>query len=255
MTRINPLRRRLDADQAAAGVLITMPSVNLAQILAGCGFDWLFIDMEHGAIDHAAMHHLIAATAGTACAPLVRVPRPDLALCKPALDAGAMGLIFPMICTAEQAAATVRCINYPPQGDRGWGPFYAPARWGLKGPLDYFEAANRELVNIVLIEHIEAVENIDAIMAVPGIDVAVIAPMDLAVSMGRPGDRDHPEVLAAIGRAETAILASPAALGGMALSAAEANAKIARGYRFLVMGYDVMLIEAISAQLLDGLRR
>jgi len=255
MTRINPLKRRLDAGQAAAGVLITMPSVNLAQVLAGCGFDWLFIDMEHGAIDYASMHHLIAATAGTACAPLVRVPRPDLALCKPALDAGAMGLIFPMICTAEQAAATVRCINYPPTGDRGWGPFYAPTRWGLNSPLEYFEVANRELANIVLIEHIDAVENVEAIMAVPGIDVAVIAPMDLAVSMGRPGDRDHPEVVAAIERAEKVILASPAALGGMALSAAEANAKVARGYRFLVMGYDVMLIQQIASQLLDGLER
>lgn len=252
---INPLKKRLQAGQAAAGVLITMPSVNLAQVLAAAGFDWLFIDMEHGAIDIASAHHLIAATAGTACAPLVRIPRPDLALCKPVLDAGAMGLIFPMICTAEQAAATVRCINYPPEGDRGWGPFYAPARWGLKGPMAYFEAANRELANIVLIEHIDAVENIEAIMAVPGIDVAVIAPMDLAVSMGHPGDRDHPDVVAAIERAERAILASPAALGGMALSSAEANAKIARGYKFIVMGYDVMLIEQIASQLLDGLER
>ena len=255
MATINPLKRRLQADEAAAGVLITMPSVNLAQVLAGAGFDWLFIDMEHGSIDTAAMHHLIAATAGTACAPLVRVPRPDLALCKPALDAGAMGLIFPMICTAEQAAATVRCINYPPTGDRGWGPFYAPTRWGLPGPMEYFEVANRELANIVLVEHIDAIDNIEAIMAVQGIDVAVIAPMDLAVSMGHPGDRDHPEVVAAIERAEKAILASPAALGGMALSSAEANAKIARGYRFLVMGYDVMLIQQIASRLLDGLER
>ncbi|GHD52108.1 2,4-dihydroxyhept-2-ene-1,7-dioic acid aldolase [Thalassobaculum fulvum] len=255
MARINPLKRRLEADEAAAGVLITMPSVNLAQVLAGAGFDWLFIDMEHGAIDLASAHHLIAATAGTGCAPLVRVPRPDLALCKPVLDAGAMGVIFPMVCTPEQAEATVRCVKYPPEGDRGWGPFYAPARWGLKGPMEYFQAANREIANIVLIEHIDAVENIEAIMAVPGIDVATIAPMDLAVSMGHPGDRDHPEVVGAIERAERAILASPAALGGMALSSAEANAKIARGYRFLVMGYDVMLIEQIASQLLDGLRR
>lgn len=255
MARINPLRKRLEADQASVGVLITMPSVNMAQILAASGFDWLFIDQEHGPIDNAATHHLIAATAGTACAPLVRIPRPDPALCKPALDAGAMGLIFPMICTREQAEATVQCINYPPEGVRGWGPFYAPARWGLKTPLDYFEVANRELANIILVEHIEAVENIEAIVGVPGIHVAMIAPMDLAVSMGYPGQRDHPAVLAAIERAEAAILASPIALGGMALSAAEANAKIARGYRFLLMGYDVMLIEQIASQLLDGVQR
>lgn len=255
MARINPLKMRLQAGKAGVGVLITMPSVNMAQTLAAAGYDYLFIDMEHGAIDVASAHHLIAATAGTACAPLVRVPRPDLALCKPLLDSGAMGLIFPMICTREEAEATVRCVNYPPTGDRGWGPFYAPARWGLKSAMEYFDAANRELLNVVLIEHIQAIENIGEIVAVPGIDVANIAPMDLAVSMGLPGQRDHPEVLAAIARAEQAILASPVLLGGMALSAEEANAKIARGYRFFVMGYDTLLIERASAQLLDGLDR
>lgn len=255
MARINPLRKRLEAGKANAGVLITMPSVNLAQVLASVGFDWLFIDLEHGSIDPASVHHLIAATAGTDCAPIVRIPKPDLALCKPALDAGAMGLIFPMVCTREQAEATVRCVNYPPRGDRGWGPFYAPARWGLKGPLEYFKVANDELLNIVLIEHIDAIDNIEDIVSVPGIDVAIIAPMDLAVSMNHPGDRDHPEVVSAIERAEKAILASPVALGGMALSAAEANAKSARGYRMFVMGYDVMLIEQIAAQLLDGMER
>ena len=255
MARINPLKMRLEAGRAGAGMLITMPSVNLAQVLAGAGFDWLFIDLEHGPIDIASVHNLIAATAGTGCAPLVRIPAPDPNLCKPALDAGAMGLIFPMICTRAQAEATVRCVNYPPEGVRGWGPFYAPTRWGLKGPMEYFEAANRELLNVVLIEHIDAIANVEEIVAVPGIDVAIIAPMDLAMSMGRPGDRDHPEVLEAIARAEAAILASPVTLGGMSLSAAEANAKIARGYRVLLMGYDVLLIQQGAAQLLDGMQR
>ncbi|MEQ8397868.1 aldolase/citrate lyase family protein [Thalassobaculum sp.] len=255
MVRINPLKKRLDAGKPGAGVLITMPSVNMAQILAGAGFDYLFIDLEHGSIDASSVYNLITATAGTECAPLVRIPKPELALCKPALDAGAMGLIFPMICTREEAEATVQCINYPPEGTRGWGPFYAPTRWGLKTPLEYFEVANRELLNIILIEHIDAIENIDSILSVPGIHVANIAPMDLAVSMGLPGQRDHPDVLKAIERAEKAILASPVVLGGMSLSAAEANAKIARGYRFLLMGYDVMLIQQISAQLLDGIDR
>ena len=255
MASINPLKKRLDAGKPGAGVLITMPSVNMAQILAGAGFDYLFIDLEHGSIYAASVHHLITATAGTDCAPLVRIPTPDLALCKPALDAGAMGLIFPMICTREQAEATVQCINYPPQGIRGWGPFYAPTRWGLKTPLEYFEAANRELLNIILIEHIDAIDNIEAILSVPGIHVANIAPMDLAVSMGFPGQRDHPEVLKAIERAEKAILASPVVLGGMSLSAAEANAKIARGYRVLLMGYYVLLIQQGAAQLLDGMQR
>ena len=111
MARINPLKMRLEAGRAGACMLITMPSVNLAQVLAGAGFYWLFIDLEHGPIDIASVHHLIAATAGTGCAPLVRIPAPDPNLCKPALDAGAMGLIFPMICTSAQAEATVPQVH------------------------------------------------------------------------------------------------------------------------------------------------
>ncbi|MCR9176027.1 MAG: aldolase/citrate lyase family protein [Alphaproteobacteria bacterium] len=253
MDRINPLRRKLETGGTGAGVLITMPSVNMAQILAHSGFDYLFIDMEHGPIDVASAHHLIQATAGTPCAPLVRVPKPDLALTKPVMDSGAMGVIFPMVNDRATAEATVRATRYPPEGERGWGPFYAPARWGVDGAVAYFERANAEMLNIVLIEHIEAVENIEEIVSVPGIDIAAIAPMDLSVSMNLPGRRDHPEVLAAIARAERGILDAGLWLGGMALSAEEGNAKIAAGYRFLIMGYDVMLIERAASGLLSGL--
>lgn len=255
MDRINPLRRKLEAGGTGAGVLVTMPSVNLTQVLAASGFDYLFIDMEHGPIDVASAHHLIQATAGTDCAPLVRVSKPDLALTKPVLDSGAMGMIFPMVNDRATAEATIRATRYPPEGERGWGPFYAPARWGLDGAVSYFERANAEILNIVLIEHIDAIENIDEIVAVPGIDVAAIAPMDLSVSMGLPGQREHPEILAAIKRAETAILGAGLWLGGMALSVEEANAKIAAGYRFLILGYDVMLIERAARGVLDGIRR
>ncbi len=251
----NPMKARLRAGKACVGVLITMPSPALAQVLASCGYDYLFIDMEHGAIDLASCQQMIQATAGTECAPLVRVGKPDKALCKPVLDAGAMGMIFPMINDRALAEATVEAMFYPPKGQRGWGPFLAPIRWGQPDAMAYFKIANEELVNTVLIEHIDAVEALDEILAVPGLDVANVAPMDLAVSMGHPGDRDHPEVKAAIARAEKKILESKVALGGMALSPEEANEKIDRGYRFLVLGYDVMLIQRVSAQLLDGIRR
>ena len=251
---INPLRRRLTEGKASVGILITMPSVNMAQALSHAGFDWLFIDMEHGAIDIASCHHLIAATAGTDCTPVVRVPRPSIDYTKPVLDSGAMGVIFPMVNSRAEAEATVQALRYPPVGQRGWGPFYAPYRWGTKDAMEYYRASS-EIVNIVLIEHIDAINNIDDIVAVDGIDVALIAPMDLAASLGHVGNRDHPDVLAAIARAETAILKSGKALGGMALTTEETNEKIARGYRMFVGGFDVMLVERAAAQLLDGINR
>ncbi len=251
---MNPLKRRLDEGGTALGFLVSMPSVQLTQILAASGADWLLIDLEHGPIDNATVHAMIAATAGTACAPIVRVPSTEPWLAKPALDAGAFGLVFPMICSARQAQAAARAVRYPPRGVRGWGPFYAPARWGLSSA-DYTAAANDQVLCIILIEHIEAVRRIDEILAVPGIDVAVIAPFDLSQSLGRPGDFEHPDVAAAMAEAEDKILARGLPMGGLARTSSEANAKIARGYRLLVLGYDTGLIEGAVAAALGGVER
>ncbi len=120
---------------------------------------------------------------------------------------------------------------------------------------DYVREANAHMATFVLIEHIDAVRNLDAILAVPGIDAACIAPFDLSASMGVPGDFDNAEVRAAIEQAERAILAGPTALGGLALSAEDANAKIARGYRVLILGYDVYLLQQALGGLLGGIRR
>lgn len=251
---MNPVKQRLAAGDPALGVLVSMPSPQLAQTLAVGGLDWLFIDMEHGPIDFADCHAMIAATKGTACAPLVRVPSDNLAAARPVLDAGAYGLILPMMLGPAQAREALGYLRYPPVGKRGVGALYAPQRWGLS-MADYLRQANDELAAFVLIEHIEAVRNAEAIVTVPGIDAAVIAPYDLSASLGRPGDLQHPEVAAAIERAEQAILASPVALGGLATSAEDARAKLDRGYRVVLLGIDVFLIQHLLADLLKAVGR
>jgi 4-hydroxy-2-oxoheptanedioate aldolase len=251
---MNPVKQRLAAGQPVLGVLLSMPSPHLAQTLAAAGLDWLFIDMEHGPIDFADAHALIAATQGTACAPLVRVPIDNLAAARPVLDAGAFGVIFPMVCSAQQAREALGYLRYPPVGTRGVGPVYAPQRWGLS-LADYLKVANEQLAAFVLIEHIDAVRNLNEILAVPGIDVALIAPYDLSASMGRPGDLQHPDVVAAIAEAEAKILASPAALGGLAHGPDDANAKLAAGYRAILLGIDVFLIQHMLAGLLQAVRK
>lgn len=251
---MNPLKQRLAEDRPCVGFLLTMPSVNVAQVLAAAGADWVMVDTEHGPIDLASAHAMIAATAGTGCTPLARVPSTEPWLAKPLLDAGAFGLVFPMICTRADAEATVRALRYPPEGERGWGPFYAPARWGVSRE-DYTASANDELLNVILIEHVDAVAALDEILGVDGIDVAIIAPFDLSMSLGVPGQREHPDVLAAVAVAEEKILGAGRTLGGLALTPDEANAKIERGYRLLVMGYDVSLLEGAAAAALDGIAR
>lgn len=250
----NPLRERLDAGKVSAGILTAQPSVATAQTLSRLGFDWLFIDMEHGPIDIASCHAMIAATAGTDCAPVVRVMEPSISYTKPVLDAGAMGIVFPMITTAERAEAAARSVRYPPRGERGWGPFYAPMLWGGGDAMEYYRASDG-VVAIALIEHAEAVANIDEILAVDGIDVCLIAPMDLAASLGHVGNRDHPEVQAAIARAEDAILAAGRPMGGLCLSAEEGNEKIARGYRVVLMAHDLLLLDIGAKYMLEGLER
>ena len=225
-----------------------------AQTLSNSGFDWLFVDMEHGPIDITSCHHMITATAGTQCAPVVRVMEPSISYTKPVLDSGAMGIIFPMVTSKEAAELAVKAVRYPPEGERGWGPFYAPMRWGNGDSMEYYKASN-DVVIIALIEHIESIENIDAILGVDGIDVFFIAPMDLAASMGHVGNRDHKDVQAAIKRGEKAIKDAGRTLGGLCLSADEGNAKISDGYQVLLMGFDLLLIEIGTKTMLDGLKR
>lgn len=248
------LRQRWRAGGISYGVGVTMPSAATAQLLAHAGFDWLMIDMEHGPISISAAHAMIAATAGTEVAPLVRVPQNLPWLAKPALDAGAAGIVYPQINSRDDAVAAARATRYPPAGDRMWGPFYASARFGL--PIaDYLRAANDALVTIVLIEHPHAIDLIDEILTADGIDAAVIGTHDLAVSMGRPGQLDHPDVLDAVDRAEKAIHDSPVVLGGNAFTPEQARQMAERGYQLLALGFDWSLLQRGAAAVLDGVAR
>ena len=188
MTAVNPLKAKLAAGECATCFMVTMPSVAMVQVLASSGVDALIIDMEHGPIDLATAHAMIAATKGTPAVPIVRVPWSEPWLAKPVLDAGAFGINFPMISSAVLARETVRAVRYPPTGGRGWAPSYAPLRWGLSTE-EYLRSADREVLNIVTIEEPAAIEALDEILAVPGIDVVVIASFDLSMAMGRPEAR------------------------------------------------------------------
>jgi 4-hydroxy-2-oxoheptanedioate aldolase len=250
----NPVRKRLNEGKVCAGILTSMASVPMAQTLANLGFDWLFIDMEHGPIDIASCHAMITATSGTECSPIVRVMEPSISYTKPVLDSGAMGIIFPMVTDKAKAEATVKAVRYPPEGERGWGPFYAPMRWGNGDAMDYYRASG-DILNIVLVEHIDSITNIDEILTVDGIDVFFIAPMDLAASMGHVGDRDHPDVQAAIARGEAAITKAGRNMGGLALTAEEGNEMAERGHKFILMGFDLMLLQIGAAKQLGKLNR
>jgi 4-hydroxy-2-oxoheptanedioate aldolase len=248
----NPLKEQLAAGQAITIVMVTMPGAAGMQVWARAGLDCLIIDMEHGPIGLESVHAMVAATGGTAATPIVRVPWNVPWLVKPVLDTGAMGVCFPMIADAADAEAAVRSTKYPPAGERGWGPFYAHMRWGLPLP-QYVATASEELFTILLIERPEAIRDLDAIVKVPGIDMLVIAPFDLAVTMGHGSNREHPEVLAAIRLAEEKVLASGVPLCGAAFTPAAANQLIERGYKGVFLGFDWLIMQRAAAGLLEGI--
>jgi 4-hydroxy-2-oxoheptanedioate aldolase len=250
---LNRLRALWREKKPAFGAIATMPSVQAVQIMAA-SLDWIVVDLEHGPIDLSTAHAMIVATSGTPCVPLARIADNQPHLAKAPMDFGAFGINFPMISSSEDAARAVRCMHYPPQGERHWGPFHAPFRWGMPMP-DYMAAADEEMVCVITIEHAKAVERIDEIMAVPGIDCAVIGIGDLATSIGRPGRFDDPGLVALVKRAEESILKSGVPLGGVARTAAQANAMIAQGYLMIALGFDWSLFQRGIAAAFDGIKR
>ncbi len=255
MSPLAPLRRSLAEGQATLGYLVTMPSVPMVQALARTGVDWLMLDMEHAPVGIESVAAMIAATGGTPAAPLVRVPgvRPELV--KPALDCGALGVVFPQIATRAEAEATVQAVRYAPAGRRGYGPTYAALRWGLSN-LEYLEAANDAVLNVVLIESLAGVDALGDILAVPGIDVVAVARGDLSQGLGLAGQFDHPRLREVVATAEDKILARDGvALGGIAFSAEEARTMIARGYRFIVLGSDAGLIAGAAQRMVTAIRQ
>ena len=229
-------------DGVLRGVLSLIPSPVAAQAIAAAGADFVLIDREHGPIDRETVHAMIAATAGTSCAPLVRVPGVDEAEVVAALDAGAEGIVFPMIRTAEDAERCVSHMTYPPGGTRGWGPFVGHSRYGTSAA-GYTEEVADRLTCGVLIETVEAVENIDAILAVPGLDVAVVARYDLSTALGVHGHFDAPAFTDAVATVERAAAAAGMPIGGIALTAADSASLAAKGYRLLVNAVDVLMLE------------
>ena len=250
---MNRLLKMLRDKTPAIGVIATIPSVQTARILAQ-SLDFIIIDLEHGPIDLNMAHAMVLATSGTFCTPLVRIADHQPWLAKAPMDCGAMGINFPMINSATDAKRAVSSVRYPPRGERQWGPFHAPFAWGKSMP-DYMAAADDSMICMITIEHADAVARIDEIMAVPGIDIAVIGPGDLATSIGKHGRADDPEAVALMQKAEAAILKSGVPIGGAARTAEQADAMIDRGYGLVAVGFDWMLLQRGISASIGGIRR
>jgi len=233
--------------------LCVIPSATVTQALAATGIDSLIIDQEHAATNPETLHAMIAATQGTECAPLVRVIDHNPANVKLALDLGAEGIVFPLVRTAEEAAHCVATMRYPPEGIRGWGAFVAHSRWATSVP-EYLPEFGDKTICVILIETAEAVENIDAIFATEGVDLAIVALFDLSTTLGVSGQFKHPKVLAAVDKIEKAAKRANMPLGGpFATTKSEVDDLFARGYR-VAAGVDLLQLKGMVQKLVDDVR-
>ncbi len=233
------------------GTLLSMPLPSVAEIMAKIGYDWLFIDTEHGDFTLSDLPGMCQAAGDCPC--LVRVGGHDAARISRALDSGAAGLIIPMVNSAEEANKVIQASKYPPQGRRGIGLARAQG-YGLDFQT-YLAAANDAIVMILQVEHIDAVNHIEEIIAVPGIDAILIGPNDLAASMGMTGQFDAPEVLAAIARVKSVCEAAEIPLGFFGVSAESVSAVIEQGFSLIVVGVDALFMIKSASEALRTLRQ
>ncbi|MHB1134416.1 MAG: HpcH/HpaI aldolase family protein [Chloroflexota bacterium] len=177
--RPNTAKRLLKEGKPAIGTWMNFASVGAAEVMAHAGWDWIVVDMEHGAIDLETMTSMFIAIGTTNTIPMCRVPWNDPMEIKRVLDAGSYGIVVPMVNSAEEARAAVSAAKYPPVGIRSAGG----GRWRYWAGPDYMQYANEEILVVVQIEHIDAVRNVREILSVPGVDACFIGPNDLAWSM------------------------------------------------------------------------
>ncbi|MDR9437992.1 MAG: 4-hydroxy-2-oxoheptanedioate aldolase [Halomonas sp.] len=244
----NDFKRRLLAGEAMTGIWLGLASPYVGELAATSGFDWLLLDGEHGPNDLGSLLAQLQAIAPYASQPVVRPPHGETVLLKQYLDIGVQNLLIPMVESAQQAEALVAATRYPPRGMRGMGSVLARAsHWGQM--TDYLDRADEEVCLILQLESPEALENLEAIAAVEGVDGLFIGPADLSAAMGHRGDPGHPEVVAAIKEAIERIRAAGKAAGIVTFDEGEARDYLAAGCTFVGLGADVTLL----AEALRGL--
>lgn len=242
--RPNRVKQLWREGKPAVGCWLNLGNPFAAEIMAHVGFDWLLVDMEHGAIDITLAQTMFQAISTTNTIPFVRVPWNDAASIKQALDAGAYGVVVPMVNTAEEAKRAVAACRYPPQGERSVGPTRAQL---YAGP-DYLEHANEEIAVVVQIEHPDAVARIEEILQVPDLDAIFVGPSDLAATMGIPvvPDNTHPRHVELVAKVLTAAKRQRVPAGIMTYSAEAAKQKLAEGFLFVSITSDARLLAAAA---------
>ena len=246
---LNPVLKQLREGKPVIGGTVTVASVEIAAQMANMGFDFLWVEMEHSPIGWETYREMVLATRGLKAVPFARVPVNELWTAKRALDAGALGIIFPFTSTPELARQAVAACKYPPEGKRGSGPGLAMFRWQSANE-SYYTFANRNIMVITIIEDQAGVDNIDEITAIPGIDVIFIGPSDLSWQLAGGNQRD-PKFTAAMEKIIASAKKNGKILGRPAGSPEQTERYIEQGFLFFQSPSDVGMLRSGARRLLE----
>jgi 2-keto-3-deoxy-L-rhamnonate aldolase RhmA len=252
---VNPFRQLLKSagSQPPLGTWIMSASPLVAEAVGHAGFDFGVIDMEHSPLDLGGVVHLLQAVGNTRMVPVLRVPWNDAVIVKRVLDAGASTVMFPFVQNAEEAAMAVASTRYPPAGRRGLAGMSRASRYGTTP--DHFTTADRGIGVVVQIESMAAVEALDVIAAVPGVDALFLGPADLSADMGLLGQLMHPKVMEVMTRAARRCGELGKPVGTIGGNAEEVARYRAAGFTFAALGSDLGLLVGGAQAALHALRR
>jgi len=250
----NIVKKKLKDNEITFGSWITIGHPIVAEVMTNAGFEWLTVDMEHSAITLDIAQDLISIISLSGCVPFVRVPENNPVIIKRVMDAGAFGVIVPMVNDRKDAEKAVNAVRYPPFGFRGVGLARAQ-KYGF-GLDEYKEWLENESMIIVQIEHVHAVDNIDEILSVDGVDGFIVGPYDISGSLGIPGNFDAKEFKDLIKK----IIASskenkkPAGIHVIPPDDKEVKRYIDMGYRFIAISLDTILLGSKCTDILSRMR-
>lgn len=249
------LKQKCAKGDLTIGSWISLGHPAIAEIMARSGFDWLTVDLEHSVITIREAEDLIRVIDLCGVAPLVRLSANDPVQIKRVMDAGAHGIIVPMVNSAEEARKAVEAVRYPPKGRRGVGLARAQG-YGTRFE-EYKEWVAKESMVIVQIEHIKAVENMQDILAVEGVDGFLVGPYDLSGSLGIPGQFEHQAMLEAMARIKACMKTTKKAAGYHVVEPdiEQLQKRIDEGYRFLAYSVDIRMLDTSCRSVMTKMRR
>lgn len=248
------LREALGSGEKTIGSWITLGHPAIAEIMATAGFDWLAVDLEHSVITIREAEELIRVIELCGVVPLVRLSANDPVQIKRVMDAGAHGVIVPMVNSSLEAERAVAAVRYPPQGQRGVG--LARAQGYGSAFERYRDWVNQESVVVVQVEHVQAVDNLEAILAVEGVDGFIVGPYDLSGSLGIPGQFEHPLMSQAMERIRMIVTNSGKAAGIHVIEPEidQLQQRLAEGFRFVAYSLDIRMLDCACRVGLQAIR-